>query len=258
MKENDKPDKFDSQTISNAIQLIFKSAIGFASGLIGLFGIICLVGWSASNGYFSKFGAVWLTNSQSISQIVGFSSFPMGILILFLFVKVTDIYDKPDILKEPFFLKYRFRIFLFLAFYSMSIYLINKYIELHSVFEFIGAMLWVGFFLFTIVETFTELIFGNISKSRNISEMGIRSIYVFGVLGLFIFPYLIGAMQADFKVNPDKTSLPIVKIKGDTEGPPLRFLFKSESHVYAAEFKKKGPPYNIKFIPVDKIDYIEP
>ncbi len=227
------------------------------TGIVGLFGLACLVGWATSNGYYSSFGADWLAYSQSIFQTAGMSLIPLGFLLLFVVLKLTDIFEKPKIMEKDFFWKLALPIFFI---FPMVSFFINKFsnIEIVEIFNKTKNVFWVLFYGLCILETIQDLIYFTISKSRNIGRIWIFSIYVFGTMGLYFYPYYFGKYLAFFDADPDKSKLPIIKEKADKDGPQLRFLFKSDSHVYVAEFRKDGPPYNIKIIPVDKIDYIEP
>lgn len=256
-KEKKTPEKYETNLIFGAIKSIFKNLMRITTGLIGLFGLAYMVGWATSKGYYSSFGAEWLAYSQSIFQTAGMSLFPLGILFIFVGIKLSDIFDKPEILENDFF--WKFALPIFFIFPVMSFF-INKYssIEIVEIFSKVKNIFWVLFYGLCILETIQDLIYFTISKSRNIGRIWVFSIYVFGSIGLYFYPYYFGKSLANYDVHPDKSKLPIIKVKEDRDGLQLRLLFKSNSHVYTAEFKKDGPPYNIKIIPIDQIDYIEP
>ena len=259
LEEKNKAEKYESKIIFDAIKSIFGNIIAFASGLIGLFGVICFVGWTTSRGYYSKFGANWLTNSQTIFQIAEFSFIPLVFFSVALILKLSDIFDRANKLEESFFWKNFAKILVVTAVLVLIVHLTNEYfIKLPKEIFIILNMIWIGVFFIALLETIEALIYFTVSKNKNIEKMWIFTIYILGLFGLYFYPYLIGDYLGSLDVNPDNSKLPIVKKIGDKGGPQLRFLFKSESHVYAAEFKKDGPPYQIKIIPVDKIDYIEP
>jgi hypothetical protein len=99
------PDLWSSLVV-DGFKYLFGNIWSFTSSLVGFIGVIYFVGWATSYGYFSQFGSSWLTNSQSLIQIIEFSKVPLFWFSVVLIGIVTDLFDIIHIPKELFFFKH--------------------------------------------------------------------------------------------------------------------------------------------------------
>jgi len=242
------------------IYIIFiKNIWKFISSLIGFLGIVYVVGWVTSRGYYSEFGAIWLTSSQSLIQILEFSHFPLLLFLVFLSTAITDIFGIIHIPEELFFFKHFNKIMIAIFIPTVSILIIDgNFYKFPDWVSPINILIFTWLWLTFSVQMLKQIIFMKMKKSKFLEEQFVKTTFALGLIGCFLFPYYFGVFNGKNKANFNQSRIPYVTTKASTENQQLRFLFKSETHIYAAEFIESGPPYKIKILPIDQIAYIEP
>lgn len=183
----------------------------------------------------------------------------MFILVLFLAITATHVFENPFVPKENF-LFYHFNKFFYGVFgVSLLCSILAFNFPAHSfIFKLVFTVILGWFALVCTIQSLKELLFKQISKFEKVGEIKIRLVYGLGFLGFYFFPLMVGGFNGEIDSNWEKSNIPYVNVGNSKNNEQLRFLFKSESHVYAVEFNEKGHPYNIKIIPIDKVSSISP
>jgi len=70
---------------------LFQGLPKAASATIGLSGIAYFIGWLYGRSYFSNFGAKWLASEVPLLTMIGYSWWPVIIVIFYAYLGFTDL-----------------------------------------------------------------------------------------------------------------------------------------------------------------------
>lgn len=80
-----------TQSIFEGAKHLLQGLPKVAAGVVGLSGFAYLIGWVYARSYFSVFGAEWLTTEIPVLTLMGYSWWPVVVVLFFAYLGITDL-----------------------------------------------------------------------------------------------------------------------------------------------------------------------
>ncbi len=80
-----------TQSIFEGAKHLLQGLPKVAAGIVGLSGFAYLIGWVYARSYFSVFGAEWLTTEIPVLTLLGYSWWPVVVVLFFAYLGITDL-----------------------------------------------------------------------------------------------------------------------------------------------------------------------
>jgi len=217
------------------------------------FGLLYFFGWSTAGSYYSNFGAGWLNYWLTPWQFFKFSLVSFGLLFFVLLIFKGFIFKKPASSNDddsPVVIKNTQRT---VAIFGLILSGMNYLIYLRFELSLTVNLLIVGLCLFLIVQMLKEFFY----EYAKVSKFIVSEICFLGILGFLVFPHYLGGALGGY-YSHDLQNYPMVRTEKRQKTEKPFFLFKNKSHAFVAMYKKSGPPYEIKAVHLEDVEYIQP
>ncbi len=213
-QDNEQSSVTTERGLSNALSKLLGRAPTVASVIIGLSVFAYAVGWLHARSYFGGFGASWIVSELTPTTLLGFSGFPLGILLFFIYLGVTDLMENKTRYKGTFFILRHGRWFAVLL---LALGFTLKGTRFNVVSDIIGIIL---IFVFTLLAAAAiEAILVRLQDKEFTWQLGnIYLTYAVVFFGLYFLPTQIGETFAKHDRNPSRSSLPQVVLKDSATG----------------------------------------
>jgi|GEM_PF-4798552 len=232
-----KKEEVATEPVFQALSRILGVLPRVASGLIAFGSVAYIVGWIEARSYFNQFGASWLTEELSATNLLTHSWTPLVLLLFFMWLGITDLAEGGAWRAKAtlYTLRYGWYIpFVLLIIEAiLNTYILNKPFFLLS---HLNAIIWI----FVAGAAFEAIILSLQTRNLSWDHLSASLIYAVVVLGLYFTPDALGRSQGLKDRDPQFSSLPILKLHSETPtANDLRLLFFSGDRFYAIQLADK-------------------
>lgn len=223
-----------------------------ASGLVGLSGFAYIIGWVYAQSYFSVFGAKWLITEIPVLTLMGYSWWPVLVLLFFTYLGITELAEIESKGKgniedsRRFKLNYKILNYGGLIFAAIGVtdYFIGEigYPNLARILSFINivVVIWMATSAFEILA----FRLGNSFSQANLSIAYLT--YTIIAFGLYFTPTQMGRNSALQDKEQDAFSLPYVSIRDEpTKEFKLLMLSSERFFIFPTKYDSTFPPIQI-------------
>ncbi|MBN1845213.1 MAG: hypothetical protein JW810_05985 [Sedimentisphaerales bacterium] len=206
-----------------------------AGFIIGLTGIAYLLGWIYAKSYYEEFGATWLLGEIPLLTILGFSWWPVAIVVFFAYLGISDLAElelhariENNIRFKISLAILRYGIWVFFSLMILNIFLLHDNVM-------IGARIVSYLLICVIIAMVTCAIevlavrLLNLDKKVDLTLISLSSIVIF--FGLYLTPIQMGKCSALNDKDPKLTRLSTAKLKEEPHACYL-VLFAKEDRIY--------------------------
>jgi hypothetical protein len=247
------------QSIMFGAKRLLNSLPKLATGIIGLSGFAYIVGWAYAQAYFSTFGASWVQADLPILTLVGYSWWPLVIVLFFAYLGITDLAEteRETILENS----RRLKATVFVVNYGRWIFIALSIADLliaNLGYPTVARILSiVNVFVIVALATSTiELLVFRLGKPDvKISLHLVSLTYLIIAIGLYFAPTQMGRNAALQDKNYTTTSLPIVMLRDEPTSEYYLLISSGDRfYVFPSRYESKYPPirmvngFNIKLI----------
>ncbi len=231
--------------------------VGF---VVGLTGLAYLIGWIYARSYYKEFGALWLFREIPISTILGFSWWPLSIIVVLAYLGITDLSEGRqdiEIVTTKRFkwslstLKYGMWAFVVL---SIASFFFMHY-EVMIVSMIVKVLLIAVMFGITTgaIETIVVLLsYPNVKVNIQLVVLS----YIVILFGFYFAPSHLGEFDEKVYKDPKRTSLSTAELKGEPNAKYLVLLAK-EDHIYIFPEETNDRYPSIRIVKPDDIQSIQ-
>jgi hypothetical protein len=252
-------DEQTDQSIFHGARRIMQDLPKVAGAIVSLSGFAYIVGWAYARAYFDVFGASWIRSELPIITLLGYSWWPVIIVLLFAYLGITDLAETEN--KEMIETSSRFKASRFTLNYGRWAFIVMTltdliagefgYPRIARTFSLLSVLLIVA-----MVTAAAELLAFRLSKpSLKIDLPIIYLTYAVIAFGLYFAPTQMGRNAALEDRNVELSSLPVVMLRDDLTAE-FRLLLSSGDrfYIFPAKYDTKYPP--IKIVTVQAIQTI--
>lgn len=194
-QDNEQSHVITERGLSSALNKLLGLAQTVASVIIGFSVFAYAVGWLHARSYYGAFGASWIVSELAPVTLLGFSGFPLGILLFFIFLGVTDLMENKTGYKGTLFILRHGRWFPMLL---LALGFALKGTSFNVVSEIIGIILIFVFAL--LAAAAIEVILVRLQDEEFAWQCGnIYLTYAVVLFGLYFLPTQIGETFAKSK-----------------------------------------------------------
>ncbi len=221
-----------------------------ATGIVGLSGFAYIIGWAYAQAYFSTFGASWVQSDVPILMLMGYSWWPVVIVLFFAFIGIKDLAEteKETLLEfSP-----RFKASVFVVnhgrWFFIAISIADPLLANHGYSTAARILSMVNVFIIVALATCTlELLAFRLSNSDLRVNLHLASLtYLIIAIGLYYAPSQMGRNAALKDKNLETSSLPMVKLRDEPKTEYFLLLSSGERlYVFPAKYDSKYPPVKI-------------
>lgn len=244
-----KADQSD-QSIFDGAKRLLHGIPKIAAGIVGLSGFAYIIGWVYAQAYFSVFGAKWLITEIPILTLMGYSWWPVIVVLFFAYLGITDLAEiesKSSIEDSRRFkttrgvLNYGRWVFIATIFADFVIGMIG-YPALALILSFISVFIVVAM----ATSAFEILAFRLSKPSVQISLSIIYLTYAIIFCGIYAAPTQMGRNAALQDKAPENLSLPFVVLRDDpTKVFKLLMSSGERFYIFPTKYDAAYPPIQI-------------
>lgn len=254
----DQSEHIDPSIFSGA-KRVMQGVPKVAAAIVGLSGFAYIVGWAYARAYFQVFGASWLRSEVPLLTLLGYSWWPVIILIFFAYLGITDLAETENkenklnstrLKRSRYILNYGRWVFAIVIIIDISAGAYD-YVAVARVFSLISV-----FVVFAMATSAIEILAFRLSRPSIESQLHIAQLtYVIIAFGLYFAPTQMGHNAALEDINNDSFNLPTVVLRDDSTD--FRLLLSSGDRLYIipAKYETKYPP--IKIVNINSINSIQ-
>lgn len=239
-----------TQTILDGAKRLLHGATKVAAGIVGLSAFAYIIGLVYAKSYFSLFGAKWLVTGIPIPTLMGYSWWPLLLVLLFAYLGITDLAElesKSNIEESR-----RFKATLGVINYGRWVFItvivadlivgMMGYPAVALILSFISIFLVVA--LATCAFERLALRLSKPSLEINLSIVSLT--YAIISLGLYVAPAQMGRNAALVDKSPESVSLPFVVLRDDPT-KSFRLLISSGErfYIFPTKYDSEYPPIQI-------------
>jgi len=221
-----------------------------AAGAVGLSGLAYIIGWIYAQAYFSVFGAKWLVSEVPILNLMGYSWWPVIVVLFFAYLGINDLaeIERTNNIEDS----RRFKTTSWVFNYGRWIFLCTTLADF--IISMIGypkiARILSVINMFIIVALATssfELLAFRLSKPNLQIRLAIVNLtYAIIFFGLYAAPTQMGKNTALLDKEPDSLSLPFVELRNDPN-KEFKLIMSSGDryYIFPSKYETAYPPIQI-------------
>lgn len=239
-----------TQTIFDGANRLLHGIPKVAAGIVGLSGFAYIIGWVYAQSYFSVFGAKWLVTEIPVLTLVGYSWWPVIVVLFFAYLGITDLADiesKSGVEDSRRFktthgvLNYGRWVYVAVTIADVIIGMIG-YPTVARILSFISMVLVVA-----MATSAVEILAFRLSKpSFEINLPIVYLTYAIIFFGLYLAPTQMGRNAALQDKAPESLSLPFVVLRDDpTKVFKLLMSSGERFYIFPIKYDSAYPPIQI-------------
>ena len=252
---NDNPDREEERdAFLQAAAKILSEMPTVASTLVSFAALAAVVGWIQARAYYSQFGAAWIVSKLSTVEIVSFSWLPIAMLLVFMWLGVTDLEEggRRRMRNTKWILRHGWIVVLML----IAISALSTKFELRTMSTMVAIIMVVAYAFFA-GAAFEGLViafrYGTGRWRVHHSYLAVAVV----IFGLFLVPIQIGRTRAKMDLDPKRSTLPTVVVSAHPEDN-YRLLLCSAGNASAVRFDEEGKAYpKIFVLDVGDVEYLQ-
>ena len=217
-----------------------------ASGTLGLAVVAYLIGWIRAESYYSAFGAGWITKELTSTELLGFSAWPLVLLVISFVVTMTDIATRlvgKSLRKAEYF--------------SLGFVLVGLSAALGCSWfgnrQIAAKIAWLSMYYSSCLLMLT---FGKIVLGLHSNRFEWQSSFVWILLWGSIFYgancRVLGIIEGNRDNDPAYSELPVVTL-GDSKVGDWRLLLSSDQTMYVADIADKTNSPTVRVLGADRV-----
>ena len=238
------------QSIFDGAKRLLQGISKVAAAIVGLSAFAYIIGWVYAQAYFSVFGAKWLITEIPILTLMGYSWWPIIVVLFFTYLGITDLAEvesKSNIEESRrfkttrVFLNYGRWVFVVTILADIAIGRIG-YPALARILSFISVFIVVA-----MATCAFEILTFRLSKpSLHINLSIVYLTYAIIFFGIYAAPSRMGKNAALQDKAPENLSLPSVVLRDDpTKVFKLLMSSGERFYVFPAKYDAAYPPIQI-------------
>jgi len=238
------------QSIFDGAKRLLHGIPKVAAGIVGLSGFAYIIGWVYAQSYFSVFGAKWLITEIPILTLMGYSWWPVIVVLFFVYLGITDLAEiesKGSVEDSRRFkmtcgvLNYGRWVFIAIVIADLIIGEIG-YPALARILSFISVVIVIAM----ATSAFEILAFRLSRPSLQVSLSIVYLTYAIISFGLYFAPTQMGRNAALQDKDPETLSLPFVALR-DEPTKVFKLLMSSGErfYIFPTKYDSTYPPIQV-------------
>lgn len=239
-----------AQSIFDGAKRLLHGIPKVAAGVVGLSGFAYIIGWIYAQAYFSVFGAKWLITEIPVLTLMGYSWWPVVVVLFFAYLGITDLaeIESKSSIEDSWrykttrgVLNYGRWVFIAIIIADVIIGMIG-YPTLARILSFIGVFIVVAM----ATSAFEILAFRLSKPSLQISLSIVSLTYAIIFFGIYAAPTQMGRNAALRDKATESLSLPFVVLRDD-QTKLFRLLMSSGDrfYIFPTKYDTAYPPIQI-------------
>ncbi|HUG70520.1 MAG TPA: hypothetical protein VMM76_22415 [Pirellulaceae bacterium] len=229
------PEPSHRHSIFFGAKRLLESLPKVATGLVGLSGFAYFIGWAYARTYFAHFGASWILSELPILTVLGYSWWPVLILLFYAYLGVTDLAEIEG--DKPVQDSVRFRLSIASLNYGRWVFIVIVIADvLLGLFGFPRLARYLSLvsilLVFAMATSAVEILVFRLSNPAAKFDLPFVGVtYAIILLGFYLAPILMGRNAALQDRTPTGSSLPVVVLRNDPSAEHF-LLFSSGDRFY--------------------------
>lgn len=239
-----------TQSIFDGAKRLLQGLPKVAAGIVGLGGFAYIIGWLYVQSYLSVFGAQWLTTEIHVLTLMGYSWWPVIVVLFFVYLGITDLAEIES--KDSVENSRRFKATLGVLNYGrwlliavvIADFVIGEkgYPSLARILSFTTVVMVIA-----MATSAVEILAFRLSKpelQNSLSFVNLTFLIIF--LGLYLAPKQMGRNVALQDKDPEISSLSFVVLR-DNPTEIFRLLMSSGErfYIFPTKYNSVYPPIQI-------------